>query len=126
MDKKKIMVVDDEKYLANMIKMRLEANDYEVDLAKDGKEALEKIRKGEPPSLVILDLMMPKLDGYQVCRMLKFDVKYKHIPIIMLTAKTQEKDKNMGLEVGADAYFTKPFDPHLLLEKISELLHERK
>ncbi len=126
MDKKKIMVVDDEMYLANMIRMRLEANDYEVEIAKDGKEALEKIRKGKPPDLVILDLMMPKLDGYQVCRMMKFDVKYKHIPIIMLTARTQEKDKSMGLEVGADAYLTKPFDPQQLLEKVAELLQASK
>jgi DNA-binding response OmpR family regulator len=70
----------------------------------------------------MLDLMLPKLDGYKVCRMLKFDEKYKHIPIIMLSARAQEADKKMGDAVGADGFVTKPFEPQVLLSKVKELL----
>lgn len=121
MSAKKILVVDDESQLVDMVKMRLEANNYLVLTAYDGQEGLEKARK-EKPDLIILDLMLPKMDGYKVCRMLKFDEKYKNIPIIMFTARAQESDKKMGEEVGADAYITKPFEPQALLDKIKELL----
>lgn len=123
MDKKKILVVDDETQLVDMIKMRLEANNYEVITANDGQEALQKARS-QSPDLIILDLMLPKLDGYKVCRMLKFDEKYKSIPIIMLTARVQETDKKMGEEVGAEAYIIKPFESQALLSKIEELLEK--
>ena len=121
MNKKRILVVDDEVDLVNLVKMRLEANGYEAVGAYDGQEGLDKAKK-EKPDLVILDLMLPKMDGYKVCRMLKFDEKYKNIPIIMFTARAQESDKKMGEEVGADAYITKPFEPEVLLTKIKELL----
>ena len=121
MNKKRILVVDDEVDLVNLVKMRLEANGYEAVGAYDGQEGLDKAKK-EKPDLVILDLMLPKMDGYKVCRMLKFDEKYKKIPIIMFTARAQESDKKMGEEVGADAYITKPFEPEVLLTKIKELL----
>ncbi len=121
MGKKKILLVEDESVLLNMVKMRLEANNYEVISAFDGQEGLEKARK-ERPDLIILDLMLPKLDGYKVCRMLKFDEKYKKIPIIMFTARAQQSDEEMGFEVGADAYITKPFEPQMLLAKIKELI----
>lgn len=120
-EKKRILVVDDEADLVEMLKMRLEANNYEVMFAYDGQEALDKARK-EKPDLIILDLMLPKMDGYKVCRMLKFDEKYKKIPIILFTARAQESDQKMGKEVGADAYVTKPFEPKVLLGKIEELL----
>lgn len=120
---KKILLVDDEPQLVEMVKMRLEANNYEVILASDGEEALEKAR-GEKPDLIILDIMLPKLDGYKVCRMLKFDDKYSSIPVIMFTARSQESEKSMGEEVGADAYIIKPFEPQMLLGKIKELLRE--
>ena len=120
---KKILLVDDEPQLVEMVKMRLEANNYEVILASDGEEALEKAR-GEKPDLIILDIMLPKLDGYKVCRMLKFDDKYSSIPVIMFTARSQESEKSMGKEVGADAYIIKPFEPEMLLGKIKELLKE--
>ncbi len=120
-EKKRILVVDDEADLVEMVKMRLEANNYEVLSAYDGQEALDKARK-EKPDLIILDLMLPKIDGYKVCRMLKFDEKYKKIPIILFTARAQESDQKIGKEVGADAYVTKPFDPKVLLDKIGELL----
>lgn len=121
MANKRILVVDDESQLVDMIKIRLEANGYDVITAYDGQAALDKARK-EIPDLIILDLMMPKLDGYTVCRMLKFDAKYKKIPVIMLTARAQDKDKELGKEVGAEAYVTKPFEPADLLSKIKELL----
>lgn len=104
-----------------MLKMRLQANGYEVITAYDGQEALEKVRN-QNPDLIILDLMLPKMDGYKVCRMLKFDKKYKSIPIILFTALVQESDKEMGSQVGADAYIIKPFEPQVLLSKIKELL----
>ena len=89
--------------------------------AKGGMEGLEKARE-ERPDLIVLDIMMPKLDGYQICRMLKFDKTTKNMPIIMLTALSQEDDKYWGKEVRADAYITKPFDPADLLEKIKSII----
>jgi len=121
MERKKILVVDDEIDLVDMLTIRLEANDYEVFVAHDGQEGLDKARTLKP-DLIILDLMLPKIDGYRVCRMLKFDEKYKQIPIIIFTARSQEADVKLGKEVGADAYLTKPFEPEILLSKISELL----
>ncbi|NQT90538.1 MAG: response regulator [Candidatus Omnitrophica bacterium] len=118
---KRILIVDDEQDLVETLTFRLEANDYEVIKAYDGQEGLDKA-KSENPDLIILDLMLPKMDGYKVCRMLKFDEKYKKIPIIMFTARAQESDKKMGMEVGANAYITKPFEPQLLLDKMTELL----
>lgn len=120
-DKKRIMIVDDEKDLVETLTFRLEAAGYEVLAAFDGQEGLEKVRR-EKPDLILLDVMMPKLDGYQVCRMLKFDEKFKKTPVIMLTARGQEQDKNTGKTVGADAYMTKPFDSKALLDKIKELI----
>jgi len=121
---KRILVVDDETQLVEMVKMRLEASGYEVLSAYDGQEALDKAR-AEKPDLIVLDLMLPKLDGYKVCRMLKFDEKYKSIPIILFTARAQESDKEMGSQVGADAYMIKPFEPQVLLSKIKEFLGEQ-
>lgn len=121
MNKSKILLVDDEKDLVEIVSNRLQASGYEVIVAYDGQEALDKARK-EKPDLIILDLMLPKMDGYKVCRMLKFDEKYKHIPIIMFTARAQGEDEKMGMEVGANAYMTKPFEPQVLLAKIKELL----
>jgi DNA-binding response OmpR family regulator len=121
MANKQILLVDDELDLVDMIKLRLETNDYGVIVAYDGQEALEKARK-ERPDLIILDLMLPKIDGFKVCRMLKFDEKYKNIPIIIFSARAQEFDKKMGKEVGADAYIIKPFDFQALLVTIKALI----
>ncbi|MEW6101251.1 MAG: response regulator [Candidatus Omnitrophota bacterium] len=118
---KKILIVDDETQLVELIKMRLEANGYEVISASDGEEGLMRSHT-DKPDLIILDLMLPKIDGYKVCRMLKFDAKYKHIPIILFTARAQHDVAEMSKEVGADAYIAKPFDPPALLEKIKELI----
>lgn len=123
MDKKKILLVDDEKDLVETVSFRLEAFGYKVIPAYDGKEALEKAKK-DKPDLIILDLMLPKIDGYKVCRMLKFDEKYKNTPVIMFSARAQDSDKELGRQVGADDYITKPFDAAVLLEKIKSLLKE--
>ncbi|MFH1387031.1 MAG: response regulator [bacterium] len=122
---KKILVVDDEPELVVLTKARLEASGYEVITAADGEAGLKKAHE-EKPDLIILDLMLPKMDGYQICRLLKFDANYSHIPIIMLTARLQDEDKKMGLEVGANAFFTKPFDNQLILAKVKELLAAAK
>lgn len=121
MDKMKILIVDDELELVEILSIRLEAHNYQVATAFDGQEALDKARSGKP-DLIILDLMLPKLDGYKVCRMLKFDEKYRHIPIIIFTARSQDADIKLGEEVGADAYITKPFEADILLGKIEQLL----
>jgi len=124
MAKKKVLIVDDEKDIVDTLTFRLNAAGYEVISAFDGQEALDKTR-AENPDLIILDLMLPKIDGYKVCRMLKFDKNYKDIPIIMFTARAQEEDKKLGEQMGADSYITKPFDPELLLNKIREFLGEK-
>lgn len=121
MDKKRILIVDDEDGLRSMLRFRLEALNHDVSEAIDGQEGLDKARS-DKPDLIILDLMLPKIDGFKVCRMLKFDEKYKGIPIIMFTARAQQKDKELGKEVCADAYITKPFETEVLLGKIKELL----
>jgi two-component system, OmpR family, alkaline phosphatase synthesis response regulator PhoP len=118
---KKILLVDDEVDIVSMIQLRLEASGYEVIVASDGNQAYS-MAKSASPDLIILDLMLPGMDGYQVCRLLKFDQNYKNIPIIMLTAKSQQEDKDWGQKVGADAYLTKPFKQEELLSKMKELL----
>jgi len=118
---KRILLIEDERDLVETLTFRLQTNDYDVVVAYDGQEGLNRA-KSEKPDLIILDLMLPKIDGYKVCRMLKFDEKYKKIPILMFTARAQDSDKQMGEQVGADAYITKPFDPKVLLGKIEELL----
>ncbi len=118
---KKILIVDDEEHIVEMLKIRLEALNYETVTAGDGQEGL-RMARSEKPDLIVLDLMLPKLDGYKVCRMLKFDEKYKHIPIIMFTARAQDSDVKLGQETGADGYVTKPFEPKVLMGRINELL----
>ena len=122
-DTKRILVVDDEEGIVKVVKMYLEHHRYEVITANDGQEGLEKA-KTEKPDLIILDLMLPKINGYKVCGLLKKDSKYAKTPIVLFTAKTQEKDVKLGEEVGADAYITKPFEPEVLLSKIEELIGE--
>ena len=114
---KKILVVDDETELLKAISILLKTSGYEVVTAQDGQEGLEKA-KSLSPDLIVLDILMPKMDGYEVCRLLKFDEKYKSIPIIMLTAKVQDIDKAMGKKVGADDYIAKPFETQDLIDKI--------
>ncbi len=121
MGQKKILVVDDEVDLVETIRFPLEMEGFNVLVSYNGDDALNQARK-ENPDLILLDLMLPKLDGYKVCRLLKFDERYKHIPILMLTAKTQEKDKLIGRETGANEYITKPFDIDDLMKKVKVYL----
>ncbi|NWF57042.1 MAG: response regulator [Syntrophaceae bacterium] len=121
MTPKKVLIIDDEVDLVETIRFPLELEGFRVLAAYNGEEGLSQARN-EHPDLILLDLMLPKLDGYKVCRLLKFDERYKHIPIFMLTAKTQEKDKILGKETGADEYFTKPFDIDELIAKIKSNL----
>lgn len=121
---KTIFVIDDEQDLVEMIRIKLEFEGFEVITACNGREALERI-KDFTPDLILLDVMMPQLDGYQVCRKLKADSKYKHIPVIMFTAKAQENDKLWGEECGADAYLTKPYSFDDLLKKINTFLFKK-
>lgn len=116
---KKILVVDDEAQLVEMVKMRLEAAGYDILCAYDGQEGLNKAKK-EKPDLIILDLMLPKMDGYKVCGLLKNDARYSKIPIIMFTARALDEDMRLGKDLGAEDYVIKPFDPKLLLDKIKE------
>ena len=117
MGSKKILLVDDEEDLVEIIRFPLELEGLDVLVSYNGEDALNQARK-ENPDLILLDLMLPKLDGYKVCRLLKFDERYKHIPILMLTAKSQEKDKLLGKETGADEYITKPFDIEYLIKRV--------
>ena len=123
MQKKRILIVDDEPDLIETIQVSLELEDHECIVAFDGFRGLDRARN-EKPDLIILDVMLPGMNGYKVCRLLKFDVKYKHIPIIMLTAEAQEKDRLTGKEAGADFYMTKPFSADKLLAKVKEYLGE--
>ena len=121
MSPKKILIVDDEIDLVETVRYPLEMEGFNVLVSYNGEDALSQARK-EKPDLILLDLMLPKLDGYKVCRLLKFDERYRNIPILMLTAKTQEKDKALGMETGANDYITKPFDLDKLMEKVKAYL----
>lgn len=125
MSQAKILIVDDEPDLAETVRFSLELEGYNVLVATNGEEGLNVARQ-EKPDLILLDLMLPKLDGYKVCRLLKFDERYKSIPILMLTARTQEKDKILGKETGANEYITKPFDMDELMAKIKSYLSKRE
>ncbi len=120
---KRILVVEDEPELVKALEVRLKTQDYDVITAFDGEEGLRKARE-ESPDLIILDIMLPKMDGFKVSRLLKFDERYKHIPVIMLTAKSEREDKSLGEETGADEYITKPFEWEHLSEMVKKHLEE--
>jgi DNA-binding response OmpR family regulator len=115
---KKILLVEDEKTLAKALKFNLEKEGFRVEVAFDGEEALNAMSR-EEPDLVILDLMLPKIDGYEVCRSIR---RSSDVPIIMLTARDEDIDKILGLELGADDYMTKPFNTRELLARIKAIL----
>lgn len=121
----KILVVDDDPFIVNLIVYNLEQEGYNIIQATNGLEALEKARR-EKPDLIVLDIMLPKMDGYKVSRILKFDKNYKDIPVLMLTAKVHDMDRQTGMETGADVYMTKPFEPEALVKKVKDLLAKRK
>ena len=116
-----ILVVDDEEPIQELLRFNLEKEGYLVCIAKDGSEALECVEK-EQPDLLVLDVMLQGMDGLEVCRKLRLNTKYQQIPIIMLTAKGEEIDTVLGLELGADDYMTKPFSPRELLARIKARL----
>ena len=120
--KKYILVIDDEEDIVAVLKARLEGAGYEVGCAFDGKEGFEKI-KLRKPDLAVIDIMMPEINGSTLCGMLKFDNRYKDIPVILLTARGRDLDKEIGGTVGADAYMVKPFDAQSLLSVIEDLLN---
>ncbi len=122
---KKILIVDDEQNLVDFVKLRLEANNYQVVCAFDGEEALSVFAK-ENPDLVLLDVIMPKMDGFKVCQALKRDAANANIPIIMLTVKDRTDDIRRAKESGADAYIVKPFDASDLLLDIKYQLNKVK
>ena len=119
--KQKILVVDDEPDAVELIEFNLKSNGYDVTTAADGEEALEKAR-ALLPNLIILDIMLPEVDGMEVCKILRRDQRTSGIPIIMLTAKAAEIDRVLGLELGADDYVTKPFWPEELLARVAARL----
>ena len=117
----KILVVDDEQDIVETMVFMLKQKGYDCIWAYDGEEGL-RLAKEESPDLIILDVMMPKINGYKICRLLKFDSRYKNIPIIMVTARGQEQDIAIGEETGADEYITKPFEFSNVFEKIEKHL----
>jgi len=123
--KEKILIVEDEKDIVKMLEYNLKKEGFRTISAQDGEEALEYAVR-EYPDLVILDLMLPGMDGLEVCKELKKEAKTASIPVIMLTAKAQESDKVVGLELGADDYVTKPFSPRELIARIKAVLRRAK
>ncbi|MEE8121933.1 MAG: response regulator [Anaerolineales bacterium] len=121
MSEKKILVVDDEPYIIRSLTFVLKKEGYDVSSATNGEEAMAKARESKP-SLMFLDVMMPKKNGYEVCREVKGDPSLSDIYVIMLTAKGQEADREKGLSLGADEFITKPFSPMQILGRVREIL----
>ena len=119
----RILIVDDEEDVLELVRYNLEKNGYTVETAATGEEALKKVRF-KKPDLMVLDLMLPGVDGLNVCKQLKSDPRTEQLPIIMLTAKGEEADIVTGLELGADDYVTKPFSPKVLVARIRRRLHQ--
>src|ERR1700689_4887128 len=120
MPKKKILVVEDDRDISELISYNLEREGYDIACLYDGSEVIDFVRKRKP-DLIILDLMLPEVDGIEICRTLKSDGNTKHIPIVMLTAKSEESDVVIGLQMGADDYIPKPFSPKVLVARIKTI-----
>lgn len=121
MSDKKILIIDDEPYVIRSLSFVLKKDGFNIETAKDGVEAVQKAKTFRP-NLVFLDLQIPKMDGFQVCRALRADPESDGCYIVLLTAKGEELDRRKGLEAGANEYMTKPFSPKELLDHIRELL----
>jgi len=124
MSKERILVVDDEEDILELVRFNLTREGYDVRVALSGEKAVDIIRK-QPPDLIVLDLMLPGIDGLEVTRILKNDSETKAIPIVMLTAKGEEADVVAGLELGADDYVVKPFSPRILLARVRAVLRRK-
>lgn len=118
---KKILIVDDEQDIVESLKFVLEASNFDCYCAYNGEDGL-KMAKEIIPDLIILDVMMPKINGYKISRLLKYDNKYKNIPILMVTARSQEEDKLIGEETGVNEYITKPFELDEIVKKVEGYL----
>jgi len=123
--KAKILVVDDEKDILELVSYNLQKEGFQIETSHNGEEALQRIRS-ERFNLIVLDLMLPGMQGMELCRTLKSDDTTSSIPIIMLTAKSEELDKVLGLEMGADDYITKPFSPRELIARVNAVLRRTK
>ena len=121
MTEPKIVLADDEEHLGHLVKFKLERSGYQVTWKMDGTQALAAIRE-EKPDLAVLDVMMPGLTGFEVLQQVKADPELQHIPVILLTARSQESDIVRGLELGAADYMTKPFRPNELVVRVKRLL----
>jgi two-component system phosphate regulon response regulator PhoB len=121
MVKKKILVVEDDRDISELITYNLEREGYDIACLYDGGQAVDFVKKRKP-ELIILDLMLPEVDGIEICRTLKSDAATKHIPIVMLTAKGEEADVVVGLQMGADDYIPKPFSPKVLVARIKAII----
>jgi len=124
LSKESVLVIEDETDILELVKFNLEKEGYRVDSVTTGEAALEKARSN-PPHLMVLDLMLPGIDGLDVCRILKNDPKTQNIPILMLTARSEEADVVTGLEIGAEDYVTKPFSPRVLVARIRAVLRRK-
>jgi two-component system phosphate regulon response regulator PhoB len=120
----KILVVDDEEDILDLVEYNLKQNNYKVTCVATGEDALEAARSIKP-DLILLDLMLPGVDGFEVCRILKKDPDTQEIPVVMLTAKGEDIDVVTGLELGADDYITKPFSPHVLIARVRAALRKK-
>lgn len=118
---KKVLIVDDEPNIVISLEFLLKMEGYEISIARDGEEALKRVR-GDPPDLVVLDVMMPKMDGFEVCETIRQDPTLIDTRILMLTAKGRDAEAKKGLSLGADAYMPKPFSTHELVAKAKALL----
>lgn len=125
MSGEKILVVDDEENIRELVRYNLAREGYQVTTVGSGEEALKQV-SSKLPDLIVLDLMLPGMDGFDVCRQLKNDARTAHIPIVMLTVKGEESDIVVGLELGADDYITKPFSPKVLLARLKAVLRRRE
>ena len=121
--KSTVLIADDEVDIVETLKFMLESEGFDVLTAFDGEEAL-KLARNACPDIILLDVMMPKINGYKVSRLLKFDKKFQNIPILMVTARSQEEDKLIGEETGADEYITKPFDIMNVVDLINKYLNK--
>lgn len=123
--RKKIAVIDDDPFIIELLELNLSAEGYEVITATDGEAAMDII-ENEKPDLIILDVMMPRMDGWEVCRMVKENPDLSEIRVLMLTARDTMKDRMIGQEIlKADEYMTKPFDIHKLSDRVRKILHEK-
>lgn len=119
--KQRVLVIDDDELTLEILRTILDLEEFDVLTAPDGESALAMIEEGELPDVVVCDVMMPGIDGFEVCRQLKAGDRTGHLPVVLLTAKALDKDRRDGFEAGCDAYLTKPFSPLELIDELTKL-----